>query len=186
MTSTGVVLILLGLFPFAVFSWGVKGHFRSTGAMPTGMRLISVLSLAAFIWFVFRLLISPPAAAWPLAVLLYAMALAIFGWSVSTTRQGPPTLAFDRDQPSLLYREGPYRYVRHPFYLSYLLFWAGTAIATRGVIGWAAPVVMLLVYAGAARREERKFAHSALASAYTAYKTRAGMFFPRLSAFLPG
>ena len=178
-TPAGVTVLLLGVVPFVAFSWALKGHFRSTGAMPAGMKVISVLSLIAMLWFAYRLFAGPPSKAWPLAGSLFVLALAIFGWAVGATRHRPPTLAFDRDQPALLYSHGPYRYVRHPFYLAYLTFWAGTAVATPGLLGWVAPMVMLLLYSDAARREERKFARSGLAGAYDNYKKQAGMFLPR-------
>ena len=119
------------------------------------------------------------AAAWPIAVLLFVLALVIFGWAVRATRRTPPTLAFSDDQPSFLLHDGPYHYVRHPFYLAYLTFWVGTAAATPGAVGWVTPLVMLVVYWIAAGFEERKFARSSLAGAYASYKAKVGMFLPR-------
>ena len=182
MRSESYILLAFAFVPFAAFSWAVRGHFRSTGAMPPGMTLISSLSLVAFLWFVYRLFAEAAAMAWPLAVLLFVMALAIFGWAIIATRPRPPTLAFERDQPAFLYRHGPYHYVRHPFYLAYLTFWTGTAVATPGLLGWATPLVMLLLYAYAARREELKFAGSTLGGAYADYKREVGMLLPRLWA----
>ena len=179
MQSMNDLLLAAGFVPFAAFSWAVKGHFRSSVGIPVGMTLISALSLAAFLWFGYRLLTNAADAAWPLAVLLFALALAIFAWAVVATRRGPPSLAFDPDQPTLLYRHGPYRYVRHPFYLAYLAFWIGTAVASPGLLGWTVPLVMLTIYAYAARREELKFASSALAGPYADYKRQVGMFLPR-------
>jgi len=180
------VLLLLGFTCFALFSWGVRGHFRSTGTMPLGMQVVSGLSLAGFLWFVERLVFRPAGGGWPLAVILFAGGLALFGWAVRATAKTPPTLAFADDEPSFLLRHGPYRHVRHPFYLSYLMFWVATGLATRGLAGWLAPVVMLGLYWDAAAREERKFAGSDLAEAYAAYRAKAGMFLPRPSALRLG
>jgi protein-S-isoprenylcysteine O-methyltransferase Ste14 len=175
-----IMLFTTGLLCFVAFCWGVKAHFRQTGAMPLGMRAVSLLSLAWFIWFGWREL------AWPsgyaaLTLALFAASLAVFYWAIAASRLSPPTLAFDTDQPEFLLCQGPYRYVRHPFYLAYLLFWTGTATATPGLVGWAAPGVMFLVYFEAASREERKFSTSQLAAAYDAYRRQAGMFFPVVS-----
>jgi protein-S-isoprenylcysteine O-methyltransferase Ste14 len=174
----------LGFLCFAAFSWGVKGHFRRTGRIPAGTVLISVLTVAGFGWFVAHILATPLSAAWLAALLLFAGALALFFWTVKATRQTPPTLAFDTDAPAFLLRHGPYRYVRHPFYVSYLLFWIGTAIAFTGLLPWLAPAVMLAVYRIAAGREEQKFAASNFRAAYAAYRKQAGMFLPR-AGFLP-
>jgi protein-S-isoprenylcysteine O-methyltransferase Ste14 len=168
-----------GLFCFSAFCWGVKGHFRQTGAMPPGMKLTSALSAAGFAWFVWQLA-HGAAATWPLTLALFTGSLAVFVWAIAASRQTPPTLAFDTDQPSFIIHRGAYRYVRHPFYLSYILFWIGTALASHGISGWAVPAVMTALYFHAATREERKFAVSELREAYAAYRRQAGMFLPRL------
>jgi protein-S-isoprenylcysteine O-methyltransferase Ste14 len=142
--------------------------------------LISLLTVGGFAWFAVRVATQAPGAAWPAACLLFAAAMALFWWTVRATMRTPPTLAFDTDQPSFLLRHGPYRYVRHPFYLSYLLFWTGTAVAASGLAPWLAPAVMLAVYRVAAGREEQKFAGSDFRMAYDSYRRQAGMFLPRV------
>jgi Phospholipid methyltransferase len=89
-------------------------------------------------------------------------ALWLFVWTIRATRSTPPTLAFATDAPAILFCHGPYRYVRHPFYLSYILFWIGTAVSAAGPGTWAVPLVMGALYFQGASREERKFARSAL------------------------
>jgi protein-S-isoprenylcysteine O-methyltransferase Ste14 len=178
--SPAFAVFVLGFLCFAAFSWGVKGHFRRTGPIPAGTMLISLLTVGGFAWFAVRVATQAPGAAWPAACMLFAVAIALFYWTVRATKQTPPTLAFDTDQPSFLLRHGPYRYVRHPFYLSYLLFWIGTAVASSGLAPWLAPAVMLAVYRTAAGREEQKFAGSDFRMAYEAYRRQAGMFLPRV------
>jgi protein-S-isoprenylcysteine O-methyltransferase Ste14 len=92
--------------------------------------------------------------------------------------------AFSDDTPQFLLRHGPYRYVRHPFYASYLLFWVGTAVTTAGWLPWLVPFGMLLLYARAATGEEQKFARSDLAQAYETYRQNTGMFLPRLRGLI--
>jgi protein-S-isoprenylcysteine O-methyltransferase Ste14 len=176
---------LAGCTCFGAFSWGIRGHFRSTGAMPRGMQLTSLLSFAGFLWFLWHLT-AGVGAAWPVALVLFAGALAVFGWAVRSTRNTPPTLAFDNDKPSFLLHEGPYRFVRHPFYLAYLMFWVATAAVAHGLLAWAMPTLMAALYFHAATREEQKFALSELNAAYAAYRARAGMFLPRPAALLAG
>ncbi|MGE4482611.1 methyltransferase family protein [Acidocella sp.] len=170
---------------FAAFSWGVKKHFRSTGAMPLGMKITSLLSLGLFGLFLWN--ISPGASSgWLVSLGLFSASLAVFAAAVAASYRTPPTLAFDTDAPNFLLQHGPYRYVRHPFYLAYVLFWLGTAVAVHGLLGWIAPVLMTALYIEAASREERKFSKSELAGAYAAYRARAGMFWPRPLALLAG
>ena len=181
----GALIGCAGLLTFLSFSWAVQKHFRHQEHMTWQMKVLSALSLAALAWFGWRVIDGSLAVTWPFAILLFAVALAIFFWAIGTTRRQPPTLAFEDDKPSMLYRNGPYRYVRHPFYLSYITFWIGTAVATLDLLPWLVPLVMLLLYADAARREEQKFANSELARAYAEYREQAGMFLPRASALLP-
>jgi len=171
-----------GCVCFAAFTWGVRSHFRPTGRIPPGTVLISVLTVIGFLWYAWRLLTGGLALLWPLAMALCVLSIALFAWTVSATRKTPPTMAFDTDEPSFLLNHGPYQFIRHPFYAAYLLFWTGTALATTGLLPWAAPAVMLLVYWNAARREEGKFARSSLAPAYQQYRAKTGMFTPRLRA----
>jgi protein-S-isoprenylcysteine O-methyltransferase Ste14 len=75
-------------------------------------------------------------------------------------------------------QDGPYRFVRHPFYACYLLTWAAGAIATGRVSLMFTFLTMLVIYASAARMEERKFEGSPLATSYRRYRARTGMFVP--------
>ncbi len=179
MTAAVFCLLLMGLLCFIAFSWGVRGHFRSTGRLAPGMKLISALSLIGFLWFVLRLLRQGDSLAWPLAMLCFIAGFALFFWAVRTTRRARPALAYDEAKPDALFRDGPYRHVRHPFYLSYLIFWLGTALATPGLLPWAVPFIMLATYRDAALREERSFEDSPLAISYAQYRAQAGMFLPR-------
>jgi protein-S-isoprenylcysteine O-methyltransferase Ste14 len=184
MDMTTPIVACLGLACFISFSWAVRGHFRPTGAMPAGMKLIGALSLLGFVGLLWQL--RDGAAAWPVVVSLFGLSLWLFRSTVRTTRLHPPTLAFDTDAPHRLFCQGPYRYVRHPFYLSYMLFWIGTAVSASTPDAWAIPLVLGALYYVAAAREEQKFARSALAPDYDAYRRQAGMFLPRLSAFRTG
>jgi protein-S-isoprenylcysteine O-methyltransferase Ste14 len=184
MDITTPLIACLGLACFAAFGWAVKGHFRAPGAISAAMKLIGALSLLGFLSFLWQL--RNGAIAWPVVAGLFVLSLWLFAWAVHTTRFYPPTLAFDTERPHILFCQGPYRYVRHPFYLSYMLFWVGTAISTPSLGAWAAPLILGALYYRAALREEQKFARSDLAPDYDAYRRQAGMFLPRLSAFLPG
>ncbi len=170
---------------FAAFAWGVKGHFRSTGEMPVGMKLTSLLSTVLFLVFLWHMR-DGVSAFWLAGLALFTASLGLFAAAILASRASPPTLAFDTDQPSFLLLTGPYRYVRHPFYLAYVLFWLGTAIAAHAITGWIAPLLMTGLYVEAATREERKFANSPLAAAYAQYRTRAGLFWPRPRTMIAG
>lgn len=175
-----LLLIACAVAAFASFTWAARRHFRRDGPAPPGMVLIAVISLAGFAWFSWRILTGRLAPAWPVGVALFIASFGLFSWAVSATRATRPTLAFSPDQPRMLIRHGPYRYIRHPFYSAYVIFWTGTALATSGWAAWCLAAVIWAVYLVAARREEMKFAGSDLALAYAGYRAEAGMFLPRL------
>lgn len=170
-------MLLAGLVCFGSFSWAVRFHFRKSGESPHGMQAVSIFSVVAFAWFTYGLGTRPGGyRLMPLA--LCALSLLLFWWCVLHTRPKPFTLAFSLDLPAFLDTGGPYRMARHPFYLSYLLFWVATALAVPGALSWVAPVVMGALYTLAATREEAKFASGALDGEYRAYRLQTGMFFP--------
>jgi protein-S-isoprenylcysteine O-methyltransferase Ste14 len=116
------------------------------------------------------------------AITLFTVSLAVFWWSVSATRSSKRlTLAFTPDKPAFLIDSGPYSRVRHPFYTSYLLFWAGAALVGADASSYAIAIVISLCFVAAARMEESKFMRSALAADYAVYRRQTGMFLPRLS-----
>ena len=102
----------------------------------------------------------------------------VFWWAVIAHGRGRPSGAFATAAPSELVTSGPYRYVRHPFYLAYLLgFCAASALAGEW-FAWCVPVWMAGVYLAAARHEERVILSSPLAEQYRHYARRVGGFLP--------
>lgn len=184
--TTALFVPLLAIACFGSFTWAVRGHFRPEGRMPPGMRLTSILSLVGFTWFGWDIGrnhlqgLGNPIWSDAMACILLINSLALFWWTIRTNARRPLTLAFSRDVPSFLQMKGPYGFVRHPFYLSYLLFWIATAIASMMLLHWVVPIVMALLYREAAKREEAKFAGSPLSIEYAFYRTRTGMLVPRL------
>ena len=180
-----LVATVLAILNFASLSWGAKGHFVTAEGVPRGMRLLGFLTLAGFAWFLWARLVwaTSDYAGHPVrdaaGLVLLSLEIALFWWAVRATRVRRLTLAFSADRPGFLHDSGPYAWVRHPFYLSYGLFWIATALLSPGWAHWLVPAVMIAVYVRAARMEEAKFASSDLAAAYERYKSRTALL-PRL------
>ncbi len=173
-----LTVLAFGATCFAAFTWAMLGHFRSDGPMPFGMRMIGAASLATmavFTWSVCTAQLSP---VWPVTPILSAASLASFAWAVHATRNAGFAFAFAATKPSALVVSGPFHYVRHPFYTSYLTFWFATCFATMSSACWVGPLVLLACYVVAARREERLMGGSDLGAEYASYASRTGMFFP--------
>jgi protein-S-isoprenylcysteine O-methyltransferase Ste14 len=82
--------------------------------------------------------------------------------------------------PQAVCTVGPYRYIRHPVYTSYLLAFLAFVVAFPGLPSAAVFAANVMFFVFAAAHEERTIAHSPLAQAYAAYRRVAGMFLPRL------
>lgn len=176
-----LLVLLPGAACFIGFGWGTVRHFRSVGPVPHGMRLIEVVSIAMMAVFAWLVLMRSLSWLWPATPVLCLVSLALFIWTVRTTRDAGFTLAFSGAQPSTVLMSGPFRYVRHPFYTSYLIFWFATCTATLGSLPWIGLLILLVCYATAARQEERIMSRGRLAAEYAGYASQTGMFLPRIN-----
>ncbi len=175
----GLVTLVAGAVVGA-YIWSVRHHFVSE-AMPSGARVIaaavttSTIVMLALTWF-----IDQPIAAQSVGLAVQLFSVAIFYAAILASRQARLRFVFDPAHPHSLLQDGPYGMVRHPFYVSYSIFWFGWAVATWSLL--AAPLVILLVwlYIKAARLEESNFDASPLSADYAAYKARTGFFLPKL------
>jgi protein-S-isoprenylcysteine O-methyltransferase Ste14 len=113
-----------------------------------------------------------------IASALYGSASALFWWAVTANRARPLRACFSPNEQPHLNQLGPYRFVRHPFYCSYLLTWLAGILATRNP--WLVPtvIIMLAIYMNAAIGEEEQFARSSLADEYKEYRSHTGRFLP--------
>ena len=123
-----------------------------------------------------------PVAGWRIAIALGLQALAggLFLWACAATRRTRPEMAFSPSKPAVLFQTGPYRYVRHPFYSSYLMFWLSCTLATTSITVKVITALLIIIYTVAALQEQSAFLNSAFRPAYEAYQRTAGLFWPRL------
>ena len=176
--SVGVFVV--GLVTFGLFSLAVRYHFHSV-KMPGGMKVISAVSFSAFVLFAVFLFRQPADPVYQVVSLcLMLVSLSLFGWAVITTRAFEFNLAYDPAAPKAICDLGPYRHVRHPFYLAYCIFWTATFVATLHWTQIATACVLLILYIIAAKGEERGFLASPLADAYGQYRGRTGFIIPGL------
>jgi protein-S-isoprenylcysteine O-methyltransferase Ste14 len=86
----------------------------------------------------------------------------------------------DENAPMHIVTYGPYGWVRHPFYVSFILLLIGGALIARDALTLAALPLGLFSLDWTARTEENKLLASELGSEYGAYRERTGRFVPRL------
>lgn len=111
---------------------------------------------------------------------LLLCALTLYEWARHVIRGRGFYLAWTGNVPDSLCEEGPYRYIRHPIYTSYLLAFLAALVALPTVWTLAVFTFNTVLFAHAAFTDERSLSSSAIATEYAQYKRRTGMFFPRM------
>ena len=112
---------------------------------------------------------------------LSVLSVALYEWARRTIVGRRFAIALAEEVPEAVCEDGPYRYLRHPFYLSYVLASLGMLVATLNLIAAAVFIFNSTVFTYMARDDERTLQASALSSDYDAYRQRVGflMLLPR-------
>jgi len=119
----------------------------------------------------------PTAVRW-LGVALAVAGLALMQWTLNSLGRNL-TDTVETRQDATLVTHGPYRWVRHPYYVAAaILILATTLLSTNLIIGLSGLVVLLLL-AIRTPHEERVLAER-FGDAYQDYQTNTGRFLPKL------
>jgi protein-S-isoprenylcysteine O-methyltransferase Ste14 len=172
---------------FCSFLWTLYGRvFNAPGAArraPTVIRLLGPPFIVVYATFLVRVRTGYGRVV--MSALMYTAAFLLFWWCTLHNGSRRLSLVFSGDKPDHIRTDGPYKYVRHPFYCSYCLAWFASAIGSSNCWVLLSALLTTAIYYAAARKEEAGFATSALASQYARYRAGTGMFFPRV-VHLPG
>lgn len=169
-----------GLAALVLAAWSSRGHF-SSDKVPLGSVLIALVVLVTILLDTYLVWTqSQPLAAQLIGFVMQASGIGLFFLTIGASRGAKLRMAFDEGDPRGLVTEGPYRYVRHPFYTAYIIYFSGFAIATWSWIAALPVAIIIVIYITAARMEERKFRGTPMAAAYDEYRRRAGLFWPKL------
>jgi protein-S-isoprenylcysteine O-methyltransferase Ste14 len=176
-----IAIVIAWLSAVLSFSWGVLFYFRRSAQLtPRAGRVAILGAVCSLVHATAIATTAGPPAARAAGLVLIALATLLFWLAVRACGAMRLTTIFETDVPHRLIGHGPFRYVRHPFYASYTLFWIGGALASGSWLALAAAGLMVVIYVVAARGEERKFAVSALAGEYDAYRRTAGLMWPAI------
>lgn len=105
--------------------------------------------------------------------------LAVFFLFILLTKYiGPLDFAFSNKVGNII-TNGPFQIVRHPFYTTYIVFWATSTIFLNSVILWISFFALLSFYFKSAKNEEHLILSSSYAQQYESMMQNVGMFFPR-------
>ena len=175
-----VCLFAVGIL--AAHVWSMRCHFDvDIKQMPKGMNMLSLLVLVSLLLMIGLTFYGQQPIVPQLVSLVMLIASALLFWAtIRESSKAGLLAAFDEKLPGSLLMTGPYSVVRHPFYSSYLLLWSGWAIGTWSPWALLPLAAIIVTYWTAARGEEEKFASTAMAEEYAAYKAKTGRFIPRI------
>ncbi len=106
-----------------------------------------------------------------------ATAVLLIAWMLA--RRGMKAVfGTEREKPELI-DTGVFRVIRHPIYTGAILFYLGAILITLSIASAVFWLVIIIFYILIARYEE-KILTGDFGEAYTRYKKRTGMLFPRL------
>jgi protein-S-isoprenylcysteine O-methyltransferase Ste14 len=174
-----------GVICFGAFAVGAYTLFDRAEGAARGLTAIKIGATVSGIGEVAAMINADDArsARWIAAQGMFAGSLTLFACAGAATRARPLTVAYSDDVPDHLNQRGPYRWIRHPFYASYLLAYAAGLVATANPVLVPVVIVMSTLYTHAACREQRKFLAGPIRTEYESYRRRTGMFAPRAAPF---
>jgi protein-S-isoprenylcysteine O-methyltransferase Ste14 len=186
------VAILVGFLPFGLYH-RIRSNIggEKLDRWQEGTFILFGLRLSGLPWFIGGIIwmIDPTLMAWasvPLPLwlrwsgfILIVVWGVLFVWTFQTLGKNLTDTVVTRKEHTLV-TTGPYRYVRHPFYLSFLIAVIGGGIVTAN---WYLFLTSLLPFAflvARTRIEEEKLVER-FGDEYREYMARTGRFWPRLN-----
>src|ERR1700735_3073056 len=180
LTTLHIAIVLWMTIPFPYFMTAGANVFTVTfgdsGAMLGELSFVSGM-LCVLCMGLFRGLLLPPALC---GAILALGSLMLYEWTRRTVVDPHFYVALSGEVPGEICDTGPYSYLRHPFYSSYMLVFLGVAIAFPSLVVSAVCVLNIGLFVYMAMDDERVLLCSTLGADYRSYRGRVGMFVPRL------
>jgi protein-S-isoprenylcysteine O-methyltransferase Ste14 len=107
--------------------------------------------------------------------------LTLYEWARHVISGRSFYIAWSGDVPAALCDQGPYAYVRHPIYASYILAFLAMLVAMPTLVTLAVLVFNAGLFTHAALSDERSLGSGTFAAEYVLYRKRTGMFLPRVA-----
>ncbi len=158
--------------------WARLRFFKMTSGTPRLSALLYDATVATQIVTTLVLMFTTSGKSLPLvaaSICLYSLSLILFWWSIFTAKK--LDFAFSNDVGNIV-TTGPFRLVRHPFYVSYILAWLSSTFLFNSLILWITLLYLMAFYFLSARKEERVILKSVYSDEYRKYIQNVGMFLP--------
>lgn len=115
-----------------------------------------------------------------LGCVFYISGILLFWWGINTSKN--LNYAFGSFSGQII-TSGPFRFVRHPFYTSYMLIWITSTLLFNSILLWITLFYLVAFYLSSAKSEEREILKSESAMEYSAYCKVTSMFIPRIKSW---
>jgi protein-S-isoprenylcysteine O-methyltransferase Ste14 len=178
-----LLFVLWMAVPFAYFISAGANIFtvpklRDSGAVLGQLSFASGMA-CVFVMGLFYGLLAPAALC---GAVLGLGAVLLYEWTRRTAVDLNFFVGLAGEVPPAVCESGPYRFVRHPFYLSYMVAFVAVSVAFPSLVVAVVCVTNIGLFMYMAVDDERVLMGSAIAADYAKYKSRVGMFLPRLAA----
>lgn len=176
-----LALVFWMLIPFLYFLTAGANTFTVPKLRDNGATLGQISFLSGMVCVLFMGLfygLRVPAAV--CGAILALGSLMLYEWTRRTVIDRNFYIGLSGEVPGAVCDTGPYRHVRHPFYLSYMVAFVAVAVAFPSPIVSGVCVLNMGLFVYMAFDDERVLLASAMAADYESYKMRVGMFLPRL------
>jgi protein-S-isoprenylcysteine O-methyltransferase Ste14 len=171
---------------FASFGWAARIYFGRRGGVTRSQRRVlgSMYATAILHGCAILYLNRGTIYHFVIGAALYTFSFVLFWTAAAAASRTRLQLFFSNVPPNSLLTHGPYRLVRHPFYVAYTVAWIAGAVIVDKPWLLATAAVCHWIYYRAARMEEASFQQTAYSLAYARYAQAVGMFLPRVPSGL--
>lgn len=152
-----ILLVLQAAF-FCLITVSSYVHFKSDTPEPFGMKCIRVSSVFGFLldlWGVSESGSEFYYRSYTLGLILVLFAFFVFFSALRCSGRNRLGIAFTACDEGDIIQGGVYSYCRHPFYLSYILFWMSWIFSNGGFLSIAVALIMISQYVIAIHIEEK-------------------------------
>ena len=170
-----------GAITLIIFAVALQNFFVQPPALTRGQRFFQDVSMVIGVAHGLALLLldSVSDLRAGIAFWMYVVALSLFLSAIEAARRVPMTRAFVYEpRCNAIIRQGPYRLIRHPIYLSYSLAWSAAPVATNNLALALTAVIMIVCYVLSAREEERRMTVGLLKDEYAEWQKRTWRLIP--------
>ncbi len=174
--------IVVYVFNVSAFSWALKKFFVNKGGLPKKMQKLGFAAGFIAVMQVASMTGSSKEVVWSqvTGLCLTILSGCLFWITIHHNRQNPLPVAFSNLQSDFIRTTGPYRFIRHPFYLSYILTWVAAPFIAESTWLALTSLIMILVYIRLIRDEEAHLLSGTHGAIYHGYMQKTGCLIPKL------